>query len=234
MIELNEPLSDQEIAELDEFLMSDATPEESMDIVTLDGFLTSLVIGPEVVPPSVWLKRIWGGEEEPRFESSEQAPRVISLIMRRFNTLSFLFEEPPEFAPILWEREVGGTTYRIADDWCWGFMAGVSLASEAWQPLVTDTENRAMLRPIATLGTEDGWKLLEADIDPDAAEQAALDALEPAVIVISRYWRKQWRERSAALRQASIRPRSLRVGRNDPCPCGSGHKYKRCCANAEA
>jgi uncharacterized protein len=113
-------------------------------------------------------------------------------------------------------------------------MAGVSLASEAWQPLVTDTENRAMLRPIATLGTEDGWKLLEADIDPDAAEQAALDALEPAVIVISRYWRKQWRERSAALRQASIRPRSLRVGRNDPCPCGSGHKYKRCCANAEA
>ena len=21
----------------------------------------------------------------------------------------------------------------------------------------------------------------------------------------------------------------LRVGRNDPCPCGSGKKYKRCC-----
>lgn len=101
MIELNEPLSDQEVAELDEFLMSDATPEESMGIVTLDGFLTSLVIGPEVVPPSVWLRAIWGGEGEPRFESSEQAHRVISLIMRHFNTLSFLFEEPPEFAPIL-------------------------------------------------------------------------------------------------------------------------------------
>jgi len=234
MIELNEPLSDQEIAELDEFLMSDATPEGSMSIVALDGFLTSLVIGPEVVPPSVWLKTVWGGEGEPQFESSAQVQRVISLMMRRFNTLSFLFEEPPEFAPILWEREVEGTTYRIADDWCWGFMAGVSLASEAWQTLLIDTENRAMLRPIATLGTEDGWKLLEADIDSDAAEQAALDALEPSVIAISRYWRKQWRERSAGLGQASIRPRSLHVGRNDPCPCGSGRKYKRCCANAEA
>ena len=62
MIALNDPLSDQEIAELDEFLMSDATPEESMDIVTLDGFLTALVIGPGLVPPSVWLKTIWGGE----------------------------------------------------------------------------------------------------------------------------------------------------------------------------
>lgn len=44
MIALNEPLSDQEIAELDQFLMSDATPEESMSINELDGFLTSLVI----------------------------------------------------------------------------------------------------------------------------------------------------------------------------------------------
>jgi uncharacterized protein YecA (UPF0149 family) len=23
--------------------------------------------------------------------------------------------------------------------------------------------------------------------------------------------------------------RGLRVGRNEPCPCGSGKKYKRCC-----
>jgi preprotein translocase subunit SecA len=26
-----------------------------------------------------------------------------------------------------------------------------------------------------------------------------------------------------------IRNRSERVGRNDPCPCGSGKKYKNCC-----
>jgi len=26
----------------------------------------------------------------------------------------------------------------------------------------------------------------------------------------------------------------MRPGRNDPCPCGSGRKYKRCCAAADA
>jgi preprotein translocase subunit SecA len=26
-----------------------------------------------------------------------------------------------------------------------------------------------------------------------------------------------------------IRHRGARVGRNDPCPCGSGKKYKNCC-----
>ena len=46
MTPLNEPLSDREITELDDFLMSDATPEECMDIAALDGFSTSLAIGP--------------------------------------------------------------------------------------------------------------------------------------------------------------------------------------------
>ncbi len=26
----------------------------------------------------------------------------------------------------------------------------------------------------------------------------------------------------------------MKVGRNDPCPCGSGEKYKRCCATKKA
>jgi len=25
-----------------------------------------------------------------------------------------------------------------------------------------------------------------------------------------------------------------KVGRNDPCPCGSGRKYKKCCGSAQA
>jgi uncharacterized protein YecA (UPF0149 family) len=33
------------------------------------------------------------------------------------------------------------------------------------------------------------------------------------------------RQSSASLRPAS----QMRLGRNDPCPCGSGQKYKRCC-----
>ena len=33
-----------------------------------------------------------------------------------------------------------------------------------------------------------------------------------------------------AHREAAEAPSSFRAGRNDPCPCGSGQKYKRCCA----
>jgi len=36
-------------------------------------------------------------------------------------------------------------------------------------------------------------------------------------------------ENSQDVKVETIRNRSDRVGRNDPCPCGSGRKYKQCC-----
>ena len=49
---------------------------------------------------------------------------------------------------------------------------------------------------------------------PEASAAAAGAAAEPAKTVQSR--------RSAE-----------KVGRNDPCPCGSGKKYKRCCGSSK-
>lgn len=40
------PLSEEEINELDSFLMSEATSYETMSIDALDGYLTAIVIGP--------------------------------------------------------------------------------------------------------------------------------------------------------------------------------------------
>lgn len=42
--DLNVPLSDAELDELDRFLMSDATNEEAMDISMLDGFLNEAML----------------------------------------------------------------------------------------------------------------------------------------------------------------------------------------------
>ena len=37
------------------------------------------------------------------------------------------------------------------------------------------------------------------------------------------------KEREAKINQLSISIQANKVGRNDPCPCGSGKKYKKCC-----
>jgi len=33
-------------------------------------------------------------------------------------------------------------------------------------------------------------------------------------------------------RGATVRRETPKIGRNDPCPCGSGKKYKKCCGSA--
>ncbi len=109
------PLSNEEIRELDAFLTSDATPDGCMDIVTLDGFLSALAIVPELVPPSVWLPLVWGGEKEPVFESSAQAKRIIGILMHRFNDICRMFgENAAGFEPLLYTREVDGKRNGLA------------------------------------------------------------------------------------------------------------------------
>jgi hypothetical protein len=44
---------------------------------------------------------------------------------------------------------------------------------------------------------------------------------------------KYVRALAGALAGGPIRNPGSKIGRNDPCPCGSGRKYKQCCMNRE-
>lgn len=46
---------------LDRFLLSDGAPDNSIGVSDLDGFLTGIVVGPELILPSEWLPKVWGG-----------------------------------------------------------------------------------------------------------------------------------------------------------------------------
>lgn len=70
------PLTEEEIKELDQFLLEAEGIEESMDISTLDGFFTAIVCGPKTIMPSEWLRSgcgTWRAAKTPR--SSRIRPR---------------------------------------------------------------------------------------------------------------------------------------------------------------
>ncbi len=52
---------------------------------------------------------------------------------------------------------------------------------------------------------------------------------QPFVAELSALWRRQPIERQMPRVQATDARTSPKTGRNDPCPCGSGKKYKNCC-----
>jgi uncharacterized protein len=52
---------------------------------------------------------------------------------------------------------------------------------------------------------------------------------QPFVAELSARWRQQSLDRQIPRVRAKSAQRSPKRGRNDPCPCGSGRKYKKCC-----
>ena len=218
------PAGPVDLEALDRFLMSDASPEDCMQLSDLDGFLTGIAIGPELVMPSDWLPAIWGGDE-PVFESIEQAQTVMGTIMGRYNEiLRALSTDPEAYAPLFWEDPSGEV---IAADWAEGFVDAIRLRPEAWRPLLEDREALVMLMPILALcGDAEGGSPLELDLEEDADLLAETPELIPACVAgIDGFWK----ERRGRPMAGSGRAKSAKVGRNDPCPCGSGRKYKRCC-----
>jgi uncharacterized protein len=215
-------LGDDELDELDAFLASEATPPECMDISMLDGFLTALAVGPSPLPPELWMPVIWGGEM--RWSSQAQARRITGLIFRHANALLFyLRDEPDEFEPLLFENEVDGKRVPIVDEWCSGFVQGMALDEEGWQPFLDSEEGEELLYPILLYGTEAGWQELQNDPRMQERNAELVASLGDVVLAVQAHWLPQ---RKAA---STLRRDGDKTGRNDLCPCGSGKKYKKCC-----
>ena len=70
---------------------------------------------------------------------------------------------------------------------------------------------------------DDDPEVFEERVTPEVRREI-LDQLPVIIQIIAAYWRDGPPPRS---RQTQLR--STKVGRNEPCPCGSGKKFKRCC-----
>jgi uncharacterized protein len=230
MTDLSTPLTDEELDRLDRFLLdrvdedavTDGMDEGVLDISELDGMFTAIVSGPVSVLPSQWLPALWG-DCAPVWEDEQAFQAIFSLLIRHINVISgMLMNVPGEFEPLFGEREVDGQLYTIVDEWCEGYWRGVQLAQDAW---ATGGETMStLLTPILAFTEETHWRGHDySDKETENIQQA----IAPAVREIHAYWLSRRVEFGPEAR--TVRRSGPRVGRNDPCPCGSGRKYKHCC-----
>jgi uncharacterized protein len=169
---------------IDRFLMSDRAPENSMGLSDIDGFLTGIIIGPELIMPSEWRPAIWRGDY-PRFQSFQEAQAVTSAIMDRYNEIVRGFQDsPPDFDPVLWQTKDGLV---IAADWAEGFNDAIKLRPQLWQRLIDDPENADLLSPVMILCGSESHRGHEVEAGLMAK---ATDELSESIIEIYRYWRK--------------------------------------------
>lgn len=187
-MELQTPLSSEELAELEDFLDSEAVPEECMNFAMLDGFLTCLVIGPDMVMPSEWMPVVWSDSEEPVFETMEQAERIIGLMYRHMNSIAANFMGGhSRYSPMLQEIHDGDATDFEVEGWCIGFMVAMDLRLDDWTKFLKSKEGM-LAAPLMTLGTEDGIQEIERAKDPDAERDEWVSHLASSITAIYAYW----------------------------------------------
>jgi|LakMenEpi03Aug12_release.lakeMendotaPanAssembly.Ray.scaffolds.fasta_scaffold165141_2 uncharacterized protein len=225
------PLSSEELDELEAFLMEDRDGPDAMMLDTMDGYLHAVAIGPVTLKPQEWLPPIWGHTPAqgmvPPAQSLEQINRILQLVMRHFNCIIAGLEVPsPDIYPHWSVMEFDGREFEDAESWAWGFVQGMDLCRADWQSLLETERGRAWYKPIGLLG-EDDFGPEQETLTRTPAQRAELALQIPeAVLGMHAHWLPL---RLAVHERAVARALQAKVGRNEPCPCGSGKKFKKCC-----
>ncbi|CCJ88947.1 YecA family protein [Cronobacter turicensis] len=216
------PLTEKELQWLDEMLEKYGSEDSIVDVAELDGLLTAVLSGPRTIEPSEWLVALWGGQNRiPRWSNEREMNRFMELCFQHMNDIADrLAEFPDQFDPLFGVRETEGQDFTVVEEWCFGYLRGVGLSD--WSSLPEDLQ--PALDAIALHGKEENFAQLEA-LSPEEME-ARFAAIRPAALALHDYW--------IAQPQAVPEPQQPIVaeqkpGRNDPCFCGSGKKYKQCC-----
>lgn len=222
--DLRRPLDDAELDRLESLL--DAFPE-AMDIEMLDGFFTALVCSPKLVMPSEYMPHVLGGDGDGVFKDMAEVQEFYGLVGRHWNTVSALLHEEGACEPLFIEYDDG----LHGNSWALGFLHGMALGGEAWEELLEDEAQGDMLIPILALAHE-------ADPDPETRPEPIpeedkvilFDAIAAIVPHLFEHFAPYRRGAGGGPGTGDTRRRGgPKIGRNAPCPCGSGRKYKGCC-----
>ena len=212
-------------ADLDrlEALLSADHLQDSMTLDALQGLFCAVASAPTPIPQERWLASALGHHT---FASADEEREITDLLTRFCNDTARGLAAEEGLDILSYPVEEGEEELAV---WCEGYLVGVALADPDWFTAGDDETVNELLLPFMTLSgrlkehaLESGepWEEGEAERTLMAeAREVFYDTVEEAY----HYWFDSRINRVPQKREGG------KVGRNDPCPCGSGKKYKACC-----
>lgn len=201
------------------------------------GFLFAVMACPDLIKPSEWTELVQG---DAVFADAGEAEAVMQARMALMNWISECMRVGQPAIPD--DCKPGPDPMRIleADNdfsrWSRGFTTGHHWLSEVWNGVIEeDTEDDfALGSALVVLSFFSDRKtaemLIEDSVPEEGTVEDAAQAFHPMIdAAIQDYAAISLQYRRAPATSERREPvRSQKVGRNEPCPCGSGRKYKHC------
>lgn len=229
-------------ARLTEFLAAPERPQGTMTYFELAGFLFAVACAPEMIRPSEWIPLVFA-EEDGNYKTLEEAQEILGAVMALYNEINnVVMDEVPELPAGCDFRPDPMANFEPdapLSRWSRGFLVGCDWLQESWDALLPDDLEKELGYALVTLSffasrdVAEGYRKEMKDAAPvDQVAGTMLEVFADAMGSYARIGRTLFRaglERRTAVREPV---RSVKIGRNDPCPCGSGKKYKKCCGAA--
>jgi uncharacterized protein len=153
--------------------------------------------------------------------------------MRHWNSVNRAVRVRPDhdalfYMPLMFEPEGNPPDSAMdtgfGEAWASGFLMGTQIDIDEWGNALQNQAVSDCFGPIILL--EQGKNPDKPEVVVDYAERQSLAALLPAIA--HELW-LHWQSGEHTERIGVPYRAGPHTGRNDPCPCGSGKKYKKCC-----
>jgi len=237
-------VTEKELRCLNDFLVAKHKYAKPLSLTQAHGFLCAIASAPCLIMPSKYEPVLLGGY--PEFQSLEQAKRILSIIQAFYNSINAELDKNIAVTPLLWVNNniiaYDDAPIEIVEEWCKGYLLAADLdhdwrANENDWPLLLPFVKLIIDNTILANEPDDNNQFLA---NVPEFKQNIKNALPRIIKEIFEYW-KDARKNPKCIRgdgpppemqkQEKVFQYTPKVGRNEPCFCGSGVKFKNCCGS---
>lgn len=219
----------------------------------VDGYLTALLASRRAIPTSEWLPAMFGETFDRAFADPQDVEQAMGALLARWNVIASqldvdaLLDDPEavRLAPLMISyddaarAEVVAAGHMDAEEaadllntgalWAEGFSEAIEAFADDWPEPDLDTDDGrwfddCLTRVLALMLPRDALAEHLGTVYP--GESLERDMLVDEACFAVQDLRLYWLDHAAKPDTRRVGPKP---GRNDPCPCGSGQKYKKCC-----
>jgi uncharacterized protein len=220
-------LTDAELDRLEQYLNAPERIEATLPLDAVQALLCAVSSAPAPIARERWIAAVLGPGHQ--FATPAEAAQITALLERFQESTARQLNEGEGFDFILYGTEDDENDLAA---WAEGYLMGVDLADPAWEDEADPDDLERILFPfLALTGEAKEMALEEGEAWMDEAEEKRMmkevsEGLADHLLDVRRYWF----DKSIP---GTVRRESPKVGRNDPCPCGSGKKFKNCCEGTQ-
>lgn len=211
-----------------ETLLSAPHLSDSLTLDALQGFFCAIASAPAEIPKAKWLASAMG---ESKFANAAEEEEITALLERFFADTQASLAEGVGLDLIFYPVEEGEEELAI---WCEGYLLGVALCEPDWYSFAEDEEwvEEFLFPAMALSGSLKQHAEDEGEEWHTPEEEAELmeEARDSLYECVHEAWKWGFDQR---VNRKPVKREDAKVGRNDPCPCGSGRKYKACHGKAD-